>query len=144
MQRLDEASIIDSMRRVYYKRLCEVLGETETRDKRGNFVISPDLKVRHKESQFEYTVKDVHEDPKSGKMVIILQSPEAPRFDASHGEQFVGEETPMLTSKRTPKRDMSHVEKIDAMSADETSASLDDVEEFEVDEKDFKKDYEVR
>lgn len=140
MQRLDEASIIDSMRRVYYKRLCEVLGETETRDKRGNFVISPGLKVRHKKSQFEYTVEDVHEDPKSGKMVIILQSPEAPRFDASHGEQFVGEETPMLTSKR----DMSHVEKIDAMSADKTSASLDDVEEFEVDEKDFEKDYEVR
>ena len=140
MQRLDETTIIDSMRRVYYKRLCEVLGETETRDKRGNFVISPGLKVRHKKSQFEYTVEDVHEDPKSGKMVIILQSPEAPRFDASHGEQFVGEETPMLTSKR----DMSHVEKIDAMSADETSASLDDVEEFEVDEKDFEKDYEVR
>jgi len=140
MQRLDEASIIDSMRRVYYKRLCEVLGETETRDKRGNFIISPGLKVRHKKSQFEYTVTDVQEDPKSGKMVIILQSPEAPRFDASHGEQFVGEETPMLTSKR----DMSHVEKIDAMSADETSASLDDVEEFEVDEKDFEKDYEVR
>jgi hypothetical protein len=140
MHRLDEASIIDSMRRVYYRRLCEVLGETETRDKRGNFVISPGLKVRHKKSQFEYTVEDVHEDPKSGKMVIILQSPEAPRFDASHGEQFVGEETPMLTSKR----DMSHVEKIDAMSADETSASLDDVEEFEVDEKDFEKDYEVR
>ena len=128
------------MRRVYYKRLCEVLGETETRDKRGNFIISPGLKVRHKKSQFEYTVTDVQEDPKSGKMVIILQSPEAPRFDASHGEQFVGEETPMLTSKR----DMSHVEKIDAMSADETSASLDDVEEFEVDEKDFEKDYEVR
>ena len=140
MHRLDEASIIDSMRRVYYRRICEVLGETETRDKRGNFIISPGLKVRHKKSQFEYTVTDVQEDPKSGKMVIILQSPEAPRFDASHGEQFVGEETPMLTSKR----DMSHVEKIDAMSADETSASLDDVEEFEVDEKDFEKDYEVR
>jgi len=142
MQRLDEASIIDSMRRVYYKRLCEVLGETETRDKRGNFIISPGLKVRHKKSQFEYTVTDVQEDPKSGKMVIILQSPEAPRFDASHGEQFVGEETPMLTSKRDMS--LSHVEKIDAMSADETSASLDDVEEFEVDEKDFEKDYEVR
>ena len=140
MQRLDEAAVIESMRRAYYKRLCEVLGETETRDKRGNFIISPGLKVRHKKSQFEYTVTDVQEDPKSGKMVIILQSPEAPRFDASHGEQFVGEETPMLTSKR----DMSHVEKIDAMSADETSASLDDVEEFEVDEKDFEKDYEVR
>ena len=34
MHRLDEASIIDSMRRVYYRRICEVLGESETRDKR--------------------------------------------------------------------------------------------------------------
>ena len=90
MHRLDEASIIDSMRRVYYRRICEVLGESETRDKRGNFVISPGLKVRHKKSQFEYTVIDVQEDPKSGKMVIILQSPEAPRFDSSGGEKFVG------------------------------------------------------
>lgn len=140
MQRLDEATIIDSMRRVYYKRLCEVLGETETRDKRGNFVISPGLKVRHKKSQFEYTVTDVQEDPKSGKMVIILQSPEAPRFDSSHGEMFVGEETPILTSTD----DVSHIEKLDAMSAEEHPESLDDIEEFEIDEKDFEKDYEVR
>jgi hypothetical protein len=140
MHRLDEASIIDSMRRVYYRRICEVLGESETRDKRGNFVISPGLKVRHKKSQFEYTVTDVQEDPKSGKMMIILQSPEAPRFDASYGEQFVGEETPVLTSKS----DMSHIEKLDAMNTDDAFESSEDIEEFEVDEKDFEKDYEVR
>ena len=140
MQRLDEASIIDSMRRAYYKRLCEVLGESETRDKRGNFVISPGLKVRHKKSQFEYTVTDVQEDPKSGKMMIILQTPEAPRFHSSHGEKFVGEETPVLTTKN----DMSHIEKLDAMNMDEPLSSLEDVEEFEIDEKDFEKDYEVR
>lgn len=140
MKRLDEAAIIDSMRRVYYKRLCEVLGETETRDKRGNFVISPGLKVRHKKSQFEYTVTDVQEDPKSGKMVIVLQSPEAPRFDSAHGEKFVGEETPILTSKS----DVGHVEKLDALYTEEPPEALDDVEEFEVDEKDFEKDYEVR
>lgn len=140
MKRLDEATIIDSMRRVYYKRLCEVLGESETRDKRGNFVISPGLKVRHKKSQFEYTVTDVQEDPASGKMVIILQSPEAPRFDSPHGEMFVGEETPSLTSTD----DVSHIEKLDAMSTEETPESLDDIEEFEIDEKDFEKDYEVR
>ena len=140
MRRLDEATIIDSMRRAYYKRICEVLGESETRDKRGNFVISPGLKVRHKKSQFEYTVTDVHEDPKSGKMMIILQTPEAPRFDTSYGDQFVGEETPVLTSKS----DMSHIEKLDAMNVDNSFESSEDIEEFEVDEKDFEKDYEVR
>ena len=140
MHRLDEASIIDSMRRVYYRRICEVLGESETRDKRGNFVISPGLKVRHKKSQFEYTVVDVTEDPKSGKMIIILRSPEAPRFGATSGEMFVGEESPVFTGKS----DVSHVEKLDAMYNEEPSKPLDKAEEFEVDEKEFEKDYEVR
>ena len=140
MHRLDESFIIDSMRRVYYRRICEVLGESETRDKRGNFVISPGLKVRHKKSQFEYTVIDVQEDPKTGKMVIILQSPEAPRFNSSGGEKFVGEETPMLSSRR----DMGHVEKLDSLYNEESPESLDNISKFEIDEKEFEKDYEVR
>lgn len=142
MQRLDETTVIDSMRRVYYKRLCEVLGETETRDKRGNFVISPGLKVRHKKSQFEYTVEDVHEDPKSGKMVIVLQPPEAPRFDSASGENFSGEESSVLSSMS----DMGHVEKLDSLYSEETPESFGDSDgvEFEIDEKEFEKDYEVR
>ena len=54
--------------------------ETDLKDKRGNLVISSGLKVRHKKSQFEYTVDSVVKD-KSGKIVVMLKKPEAPRFD---------------------------------------------------------------
>ena len=35
------------------------MNETDVKDKRGNVVISPGLKVRHKGSQYEYTVDHV-------------------------------------------------------------------------------------
>jgi hypothetical protein len=56
------------------------LKELDVQDKNGNVVISPDLKVRHKKSQFEYTVDSVTQDDK-GKTVILLRMPEEPRID---------------------------------------------------------------
>jgi hypothetical protein len=53
--------------------------ETDIKDKEGNIVISPGLKVRHKKSQFEYTIDSVVKDD-SGKIVVMLNSPESPRF----------------------------------------------------------------
>lgn len=55
--------------------------EADIKDKRGNLVISPGLKVRHKKSQFEYTVDSVVKD-KSGKTMVLLKRPDAPRFDS--------------------------------------------------------------
>ena len=40
------------------------MSDTSVKDKRGNIVISPGLKVRHKDSQFEYTVDQVLEEPR--------------------------------------------------------------------------------
>jgi len=57
-----------------------MLGETEVKDDDGNIVISPGLKVRHKKSQYEYTVDDVVDDP-SGEIQVILRMPEEPRFE---------------------------------------------------------------
>ena len=54
--------------------------EMDLKDKRGNVVISSGLKVRHKKSQFEYTVDSVVKD-KSGKVVVLLKKPDEPRFD---------------------------------------------------------------
>lgn len=54
--------------------------ESNLADKRGNIVISPGLKVRHKKSKFEYTVDSVVQD-KSGQIIVLLKKPEESRFD---------------------------------------------------------------
>ncbi len=54
--------------------------ETDVKDSRGEIVISPGLKVRHKESQFEYTVDSVVQDEKGG-IQVVLNLPDEPRFD---------------------------------------------------------------
>ena len=57
-----------------------VVLETDVQDSKGRVVISPGLKVRHKDSQYEYTVDSVTQDEK-GKHVVVLNLPEEPRFD---------------------------------------------------------------
>jgi hypothetical protein len=56
-----------------------MFNETDVRDAEGNVVISPGLKVRHKASQYEYTVDNVIQDP-NGEIQVILRLPEEPRF----------------------------------------------------------------
>jgi len=56
------------------------LRELDVQDKNGNIVISPDLKVRHKDSQFEYTVDSVIKDDE-GETIVLLRMPEEPRID---------------------------------------------------------------
>ena len=53
------------------------LKELDVQDKAGNIVISPDLKVRHKDSQYEYTVDSVIKDdnrfgPDSMNILLIF------------------------------------------------------------------------
>tara|TARA_Y100000034_G_C6830095_1_gene374619 strand:+ start:56 stop:400 length:345 start_codon:yes stop_codon:yes gene_type:complete len=56
------------------------LKETDLQDSQGNIVISPDLKVRHKKSQYEYTVDSVIQD-ESGENIVLLRLPEEPRIE---------------------------------------------------------------
>lgn len=53
--------------------------ETDVKDKRGEVVITPGLKVRHKDSQFEYTVDNVVQGADGG-LEIILKLPDEARF----------------------------------------------------------------
>ena len=53
--------------------------EADALDSDGRVLVSPGLKVRHKDSQFEYTVDSVFKDDDDIK--IVLQLPEEPRFD---------------------------------------------------------------
>jgi len=81
MIKVSESKIVESMYRVYKRRLVEAL---RVRDDSDNIVISKDLKVRHDESGFEYTVADVSGDS------VKLRKPEEPRFSPP-GQEFVGE-----------------------------------------------------
>jgi len=58
-----------------------LLKESSIMDKDGNVVLEPNLKVRHKESGFEYTIKRVLND--EGRVQIILRTPDSPRFQPS-------------------------------------------------------------
>lgn len=175
MRKLTQKQIVERMHTMYLRRLHEVLGETDVKDKRGNVVISPGLKVRHKKSQFEYTVSSVRTEPKTGKVVITLKSPELPRFTPRVGEEFMGEEPPTgaaqdlqdpastthdqlisamtqeakrRTKGRSKKSEASTPAttgkldaQLDASPADEDTGGET---VFVVDEKEFKKDYEVK
>ena len=63
-----------------------VLKEIDVQDKEGRVVISPDLKVRHKKSQYEYTVDSVTQDD-SGKQIVLLRMPEEPRIEKDSQEK---------------------------------------------------------
>lgn len=53
--------------------------ESDVLDDEGRIIISPGLKVRHKKSQYEYTVDGVVKDGDS--LNVVLNMPEEPRVD---------------------------------------------------------------
>lgn len=65
--------------------------EVDVVDTQGDVIISPGLKVRHKDSQFEYTVDSVTKD---GEAVnVVLKMPEAPRVEPQQIEPEVLDST---------------------------------------------------
>ena len=118
----------------------ENIKETDVQDARGNVVIAPDLKVRHKDSQYEYTVDSVVKD-ESGNNVILLRLPEEPRFEPAPGA------TP-LTSDLTNKNVIYETDPT-IMIYEPDSQSLDDSQHSEeeylaVPQEEFEKEYEVK
>lgn len=151
VRRVTQPQLVERMHRAYLRRLHEVLGETDVRDTRGNVVIQPGLKVRHKKTQLEYTVDAVEEDS-SGDVTIRLRNPEEPRFEPSYGQKFVGEEAPLLSARPDPEEPigLEPLEEPGRPSLDsfdlDAPASHESGEEIEfvIDEKEFEKDYEVK
>ena len=82
---LTEQHIIRLMRDEYKTSLIQVLKEADVFDDEGNLVIGKDLKVRHKESQYEYTIDDILGDPDTGTVQIALRLPDEPRFEPPPG-----------------------------------------------------------
>ena len=113
----------------------------DIKDEHGNVVIQPGLKVRHKASQYEYTVDDVVQD-RNGEVTIMLNMPEEPRFDPAPEENVV------ISDARA-----RHLYEVNPLPGEYFVA--DDVEnnntvapgeeEFlAVPQKEFEKDYEVK
>tara|TARA_Y100000592_G_scaffold62143_1_gene97066 strand:+ start:431 stop:787 length:357 start_codon:yes stop_codon:yes gene_type:complete len=117
----------------------ESMKESDVQDKQGNIVIAPDLKVRHKDSQFEYTVDSVVQGEK-GENVILLRLPEEPRFDPD-------QQTDTLMSDLSDKNVIYETDP-SIMIYTPDQSNQDDSQEGEeflaVPQKEFEKEYEVK
>lgn len=127
--------LLEVFRNEYDVRLDEVIGEADVFDGDGNVVISTDLKVRHKDSGYEYTIDKV-EGEKGDEVKIYLRSPETPRVEPQPEEKsllgepkqddILGEQDPPRTS-------------VDIEDSDEPSEEV----VFVIDQAEFEKEYEV-
>ena len=92
----NERKIIKIIREEYNNRLLQLfrenvaeLFETDMFDAQGNQLLSPGLKVRHKKSNYEYTVD--HVEGKGDDAIVFLRHPEDPRFKAPGSEEQLAE-----------------------------------------------------
>ena len=90
----------------FKKRLAEAaiagaLEEVDMYDGRGNQVLTPDLKVKHKASGYEYTVD--HVEGEDDDAVVFLRHPEAPRVPASDSEAPLTEKTTINVKDMRPQ-----------------------------------------
>ena len=112
--------------------------ETDVKDKSGEIIISPGLKVRHKDSQFEYTVDGVTQD-KDGKVQVVLKLPEEPRFEPQAAPSDV------ITSRS--KKDSSIIYEVDPNTVyyeiEPSQESEGEPELISVSEDEFEQEYEV-
>ena len=134
---VDTSFLLEVFRNEYNNRLNEVIGEADVFDDDGKVVIAPDLKVRHKDSGYEYTIDRV-DDGDTDDVKIYLRSPETPRVEPApeeksllgepRHEEILGEQDPPDSNLATP-----------------TPESTEETEEvvFVVDQEEFENEYEV-
>jgi len=130
-----EAYVIKLLREEYDKRLHEALREADVFDDAGNIVIGKDLKVRHKKTQYEYTVDDVYEDPQNGNVMISLRLPNEPRFASPPaGDEIISDQRAVgiLDEEELVITDML------------TTPDDKEVELLVIDQKEFEREYEVK
>jgi hypothetical protein len=131
---LTERQLIKMMRKKYEKKIFETLSEIDVVDSRGNIVIGKDLKVRHKKSQYEYTVDDVVKDPSSGEIKVALKLPDEPRFEPGPEHDDV-----LIVDKGH-----GNVLEEEEIYDPESFGEEDEPEIFIVDKEEFEKEYEVK
>lgn len=141
---ITERTLIERMHALYRQRLNEVLDEADGVSKvTGKVLPSPGLKVRHKASGLEYTVLSI-DAPKGGGSFksITLMPPEAPRFEPTSGEAFIGEETPVPAAITPADKRMTHDQRLSAEMGSRRAAGP--YEPIVISREEYEKDYEVR
>jgi len=116
--------------------------EADIKDKKGNIIVSAGLKVRHKKSQFEYTIDSVVQD-KGGQIVVLLRKPEEPRFDSTPEKKKSTitdrVKSPAVIYEADPIEDFST-----SYYSPESEEPPRDDDLVAVPQKEFEKDYEVK
>jgi hypothetical protein len=144
---LSEKRLIQIMKNSYRARLLEAMSESDVIDARGNVVIQQDLKVRHKKTQYEYTVD--HVEGEGDDVRIALRLPDEPRFEPppeseeildSQQDQLLGEQDPFVghaqnLALKGPSMQLVH-------SSEPAAEDGDDI--FIIDKEEFEKEYEVK
>ena len=130
--------LFEMLRNQYTARLNEVIKEADVFDSEDNMVLSPDLKVKHRDSGYEYTIDHIEGDTE-GQVQIYLRSPEMPRVHPApeeksllgepRQEDILGEQDPALASDLEKKPNEEQETQDDAI--------------FVIDQKEFEKEYEV-
>lgn len=115
------------------------MNETDVKDSRGNIIISPGLKVRHKDSQFEYTVDQVFKEP-SGDVTVMLASPESPRFEPAGEEDVLSD----IKKKNKVLYEAEPVASLDTVFYVPDAEEESDDDLLAVPAKEFEKEYEVK
>ena len=134
--------IIEMLRKEYSLRLLEALTETDLLDKGGKVVVGAGLKVRHKDSQYEYTVDSIDQGP-DGKYKVTLRNPDTPRFEPAVSDSILGEDGLMPTAQAPAAQpDEDPVVKVATPDEEEPLVGPDDL--IVIDQSEFEKDYEVR
>jgi len=138
MSKIDTTFILEMFRSEYSKRLNTIIRETDVFDDDGKMILSPDLKVRHKDSGYEYTIDSI-DDAEEG-VKIYLRTPEEPRIEPApeersllgepREEEILGEQDPPATGS---------VDLIDKVAQPEEEEET----VFVIDQAEFEKEYEV-
>ena len=143
--KINEKNIIKIIKEEYMKRLAEIeiaarIAEAQLVDKRGNLLLSPDLKVKHKKSGFEYTIDSIDGDGKD--MMIYLRTPESTRVEPPSVMKRMNELDEDIIQDKEKSGDIKITQIIPPSGeplADLPSQDLEDV--FAVTAQEFKKEY---
>jgi len=132
--KVEQDFLIAVLREEYSHRINSVL-ESSMTNADGDVLVHKDLKVKHKESGYEYTVDKVVGD-KDGEYKVVLRQPEEPRFDPPpEGEEILG----------GPQDDVMTEDDLMAPGEqqEEPLSAQDEEVVFVVDQAEFEKEYEV-
>jgi len=126
--KMNKTQILKYQRR-FKKRLAEAvvagaLEEVDIYDKRDNLVLTPDLKVKHKSSGYEYTID--HVDGEDDDAIVYLRHPEAPRVPAADGDMNLIEKTTINVKDLRPAAMTAADEPAQAMMPDQLTLPDDE------------------